>query len=117
MCLRVLSSRDIDFDKERRGDLRVTMHSGLSHGSVYTYTTTRRPSRADKSPHVLVWFMNVTATQKGNDFLIEVWLVSVWQQKKFLGRENCISIWHPPNRDTVEKISGEKSSRTHPETF
>ena len=40
--------------------------------------------------------------------------MSVWQQKKFLGRENCISIWHPPNRDTVEKISGEKSSRTHP---
>src|SRR5260221_13695863 len=45
-----------------------------------------------------------------------VWFVSVWQHKNFLGSENCISIWHPPNRDIREKLSGRKSSRTDPKS-
>src|SRR5712691_5550510 len=62
-------------------------------------------------PHVHVWFMNCDRPLKKE---MIIWFVSVWQHKNFLGSENCISIWHPPNRDIREKLYGQKSSRTDP---
>src|SRR5260221_12187819 len=62
-------------------------------------------------PHVHVWFMNCDRPLKKE---MIIWFVSIWQYKNFLGSENCISIWHPPNRDIREKLYGRKSSRTDP---
>jgi len=67
------------------------------------------------SPHVHIWFINCNRPLK-KEMMIS--FVSVQQQKKFLGSENCISICPPQIEISVKKYLAEKvPEQTLKQTF